>query len=274
MISANAKWAVATPLYATLLSLGAMGIAAPAAAQEASPFDGFYVGVNAGVTWGDSQSHVTLTATGGPPAPSNPIVIPPSDITTINSSASFNAKHHTGFTGGIEAGYNYVLHGGFMVGIETDLDIFDITGNRTSSVTGAVPAGGGTAPVYTLSQSVDTDFLWTLRPRIGYATGDFLIFGSAGLALTTTKYKAHFTDSADASNNVSPARDSNSKTGWTIGAGFAYAITPNISLKGEYMFEDFGHSNFHGTSSSGVLSYDADVHLKSHLFRAGLDYRF
>ena len=38
---------------------------------------------------------------------------------------------------------------------------------------------------------------------------------------------------------------SSSRVGWTIGGGVEYAITNNITIKGEYLYYDLGSTNFH-----------------------------
>lgn len=277
MISAkNMALSVVAPLSVSVLCFGSLGLSTSAAAQE-SPWAGFYAGVNAGVTWSDSGGDVTLRTVGTPPVPAQPIFIPPTgtDLTTINTTANLDSKHHTGFTGGLEAGYNYVMDSGLLLGIETDFNIYDITGGKTNSVQSRItnPTVPPTTYTYTLSQSVDTDFLWTLRPRIGYAMDKFMIFASGGLALTTTNYKASLADSR--TSQVTEFNNHNkTKTGWTIGGGGAYAITDSLSLKGEYLYQNFGDTDFHATGANGFLALDTVFHLKSHLFRAGLDYRF
>lgn len=244
-------------------AIAAVLVSAPAAAED-SPFAGFYIGVNAGVVWGDSTGSATLSTTS-----STPVVTPPivgAVIPTINANASFDSNHHTGFTGGLEAGYNYVSDGGLLLGVETDIDIYDMTGAGARSVTSG-------ATTYTVAHSVDTNWLWTLRPRVGYAGGDFAVFATGGLAIADFKHEASFTDSSTVGDNVL-FKKNKTKTGWTVGAGAAYAFSPNISLKGEYLFENYGHDDVSTLSTNGFYSLDASAHLKSHLFRAGLDYRF
>jgi outer membrane immunogenic protein len=260
--------ASAATCSAALLTLGVFGISGPAAAQT-SPFQGFYLGGNAGVTWSDSQGNVTVTTTGVPG--NGAVQLPSSDVTTIISNAHFDSKHHTGFTGGLELGYNWVMSSGFMVGIETDIDIYDISAQGSNTFQSPVLIN---PPVtYTLSQNMDTDWLWTLRPRIGYAFDKFLIFASGGLALTTTKYHVDYTDTRTPATAIHAYKE-DSKTGYSLGAGAAYAISSHISLKGEYLFEDYGHSGSSASSSDGYLTVTGDLHAKSHLFRAGLDFRF
>lgn len=53
-----------------------------------------------------------------------------------------------------------------------------------------------------------------------------------------------------------------------------YAFTPHPSAKAEYLYEDFGSSRCTATSANGFLTFASEAHLRSHLFRAGLDCRF
>jgi outer membrane immunogenic protein len=199
-------------------------------------------------------------------------VIPPGDITVINGAnvkAHLPSAHKNTFTGGLEGGYNYIMGSDILLGVETDINYFHIRreGVRTATV-GAV--------TYSVDQSLHTDFLWTLRARAGYIFSEkFLVFASGGLALTETHYNAAFTSSAP--NNtysaIYPER-SKTRTGWTVGGGAGYAITPNILAKAEYLYEDFGSSRYTATSASGNVTLNTEAHLRSHLFRAGIDYRF
>jgi outer membrane immunogenic protein len=65
---------------------------------------------------------------------------------------------------------------------------------------------------------------------------------------------------------------SKTRTGWTVGGGAGYAFTPNITAKAEYLYQDFGSSRY--TATNGNVTLNTDAHLRSHLFRAGIDYRF
>jgi outer membrane immunogenic protein len=259
-------------LSAVLVSFGAMSMSSPAAAEDENRWAGFYAGVIAGGAWSNSDADARLSTNSSAPIPANPIA--GGDITAINSAnvkAHYDSRHHNTFTGGLEAGYNYVMSNGLLVGIETDISIFDIKGSRTRTVQSPLLIN---PPItYTVHQSANTDFLWTLRPRIGYSMDKVLIFASAGLALTETHYKASFVDSRTSANSVIYS-NSGTRTGWTIGGGAGYAFTQHISVKGEYLYQDFGSSRASGTSANNYLTLDTDAHLKTHLFRAGVDYRF
>jgi outer membrane immunogenic protein len=46
------------------------------------------------------------------------------------------------------------------------------------------------------------------------------------------------------------------ETGWALGGGIEYAITPRASLKAEYLYMDFG--------SSTAVSSDGDIYKTDH----------
>jgi len=53
--------------------------------------------------------------------------------------------------------------------------------------------------------------------------------------------------------------------GWTVGTGLEYAFAPNWSAKVEYLYVDLG--------TDTKLATD-DVDLKTHVVRAGVNYRY
>ncbi len=263
----KSKLAFAMPLSGALVAFCAMGLSTAAAAQDHDPWSGFYVGLNAGGAWSNSDADAVLSVNNSAPIPANPIS--GGSITSINAAtvkSHYGSGHHNTFTGGGEAGYNYLMDSGLLLGIETDIDYFRIRRSRTRTIIGP-------AATYTEDQSVKTDFLWTLRPRIGYALGSLLVFGSGGLALTNAHFDASFVDSSTGASSLS-YNHSKTRTGWTLGGGAAYAITPQLSVKGEYLYQDFGSYRVSETSPNGYLTLVTDSKLKSHLFRGGLDYHF
>ena len=75
---------------------------------------------------------------------------------------------------------------------------------------------------------------WTgaVRARAGYAVDRFLPYLAGGVAFT--KYKVVIDESGDI------ASDSQSLTGWTVGAGVEYAFTDQLMGRFEYRYTDFG----------------------------------
>jgi outer membrane immunogenic protein len=72
--------------------------------------------------------------------------------------------------------------------------------------------------------------------------------------------------------------DSQSHTGWTIGTGLEVALGWNWSLKGEYLYMDLDNKTYATAfiTDDGALpgTRIANVDLKIHTVRIGLNYRF
>ena len=238
--------------------------AAPAMAQNQTPWTGWYVGGNIGGVWGDSSATFQV-APGGSGTP-----ITPPDITAINGASLSGSKSSSGFTGGIEGGYNWVGQG-WLIGIETDWGFMDISNGASRTVQS--PLLINPPIVYTLSQSVKSDWVWSLRPRIGIVSDEWLFYATVGLAVTDVKSSIHLTNNA-AIPHVVTAENSGTQSGWIAGLGAGYAFSPQWSVKGEWLYTDFGTVSMSATSADGFVSVKNDASVKGNLFRIGVDYRF
>jgi outer membrane immunogenic protein len=106
---------------------------------------GFYVGLNAGATWTNSNQQ---TIGVGPVAGFNHNYLwSPSyaageiaAISTVASASGFNNGNNVGFIGGGQIGYNWQFYNSLVAGVEADIQgIAGSHGNRTIST--AVPGG-------------------------------------------------------------------------------------------------------------------------------------
>ena len=101
--------------------------------------------------------------------------------------------------------------------------------------------------------NASANYLATVRPRLGYATGSALIYVTGGLAVTTLQ-QSHsakefgygpagscYPTPDNYCNN--PVSASDTEVGWTVGGGVEWAICRNWSVKAEYLFADFGTEN-------------------------------
>lgn len=246
-------------LFATAtLILPILAAAAPAAAQDTGSWNGFYVGANLGADWGDTSTHTTATAGS----------ISPIDLGRINAGSS-NSSNKTGFTGGVEAGYNYQM-GSWLLGVETDFGAFDVS-QRTSRT---IQSGLLPPATLTASQRLSTDWIWTLRPRVGYVSGPWLFYGTGGLAMTDVKYSMQYADTLTPSHTAGMSI-SDTKTGWVAGLGAAYQFMPQWSVKGEWLYADFGHVRGSTTATpTGFVTFDSEGKVKANLLRIGVDYKF
>lgn len=249
------------PVAAGALLITGLAAATPAAAQDVTDnWSGFYVGANIGASWADTSTRLEPIL---PPGS----VIPPQDLAAIRSVGS-DTDNKTSLTGGVGGGYNYLM-GNWLFGLETDfgfLDIDEDTSRTFTSATTTTPR-----PTFTVDQRVKTDWMWTLRPRIGYATNNWLVYATGGLAMAKIKYSASYVDTRTPPNRAE-IDFSDTKTGWTLGAGGAYAFNSNWSAKAEYLYASFGHVN--ATSPSGAITLDTRERVKANILRMGVDYRF
>jgi outer membrane immunogenic protein len=247
----------------SLLSIAA-SIHTAAAQSQSYNWTGWYVGVNAGGAWGDSDIRTSTVF-----APGN--YFQPTSVPSINSNGH-GSPGTSGFTAGAQGGYNWQV-GNWVLGLETDFGYFDQDTSR--SVTVVYPCCGPST--YTIDQKVDTDNLFTLRPRAGWAANNWLFYVSGGLALSSLKTSFEFTDVFGV---AADGEKTSIKPGWAIGGGAEFGLLRNWTLRGEYLYVDFddvslksSNLNFFGVPSPGnVFTHKAD--LSSHIVRVALNFRF
>lgn len=265
----------------------ALGLGAPAQAQAPASYNwsGFYVGLNAGAAFGRSNartsSDCSLPTGGAPSYYCDNTGLGADNAAAVDGSGS-GAITDTGFTGGIQAGYNWQRNN-IVYGLETDFGAFKLKGSRQGSGAYLTNVPGGALPgdPYSINSSFGADWLFTLRGRLGAVVmPNLLLYATGGLALTRLTVDFAFSDQA--SNGGPPVLGSGSstrqKTGWVLGGGLEWALTNNLSVKGEYLYVDFGKVtatgilvDFPGNYAQGI-STSSD--LSAHVARLGVNYRF
>jgi outer membrane immunogenic protein len=229
---------------------------APVPTDTAYNWGGWYVGGNVGGGWGRSDtSNAFINGT----AP----IANQQAVTAASPQLDSN-----GFTGGGQIGYNHQVDR-WLFGVEVDANYFDLKQSR--SVSSPFPAGGS----FTATNSISTDWLVTLRPRVGYTVDRTLFYATGGLALTELKFGETYADTVGQDETANSAK---TKVGWTAGAGIEHAFTNNWSAKVEYLYSDFGKQSVSGpvfsgtTPTTGMIAHDID--LKTNTVRGGLNYHF
>jgi outer membrane immunogenic protein len=249
--------------------------ASPASADPPGQFGGGYLGANAGIAWGSSNYST------------DPGCQPTSFVTFCDSSGASSANgtavansgagslSSTGFTGGVQGGYNWQV-GNIVFGGEGDFGALDLS--KSVTATGDFPVAFlGTN--YTLSDKVSAEWLLTLRGRLGLlATSQLLLYGTAGIAFTDLKVTSSYADNAiDASfpGGTGYGSRSDLRVGWTIGGGGELLLAEGWSLKGEYLYVDFGSLSVAVPASNTpdypeLMGFKAD--LSAQIARIGLNY--
>ncbi|HZT26387.1 MAG TPA: outer membrane protein [Pseudolabrys sp.] len=248
--------------------------AGSAMAAEPMNWTGFYIGINAGGAWSSSKANTSVDCNSSAGA-LNLYFCSPGDTSNGSAveAAGSGTIHASGFTGGLQLGYNWQVNS-WILGVETDFGAFHLRGSRQGD--GTFPTSG---TPFTVNSAVSSDWLYTLRGRVGATVmPNLLAYATGGLALTRLKVNESYSDS-----NIPPGTGSltaaDTKTGWALGGGLEWALSNAWSVKVEYLHVDFGKV----TASGGVfnpslggygqgISTSAD--LTAEIARAGVNFKF
>jgi outer membrane immunogenic protein len=218
---------------------------------------GFYVGGNAGDAWGTSDVN---------------FVFPPfnSGVPPLETEGSPRLKPN-GFTGGIQTGYNFQA-GRLVVGTEFDINYLGLSASR-QTLTKTVPFG---LDPFNFAESIGTNWLLTVRPRIGLAIDRWLLYVTGGLAVGNHTFSQTLTFiSPTGLLDINSGTVAKVQAGWTAGFGLEYMITGNWSLKAEYLHVDLGQVGFDSTNTLvPTVTGDHDERLRIDIVRAGVNYKF
>lgn len=139
--------------------------------------------------------------------------------------------------GSVYGGYN-MQNGQIVYGGEADIGYAGEDGN----------AGAG----YKGTQGVNG----SIRGRVGYDMNPFLVYGTAGLAVTNNELKSA-TDS-----------DERLAAGYTVGAGVEAMVTDNITARVEYRYSDYQKRDFDLDGATVTKGFD------DHSVKVGMGVKF
>jgi len=260
---------VAGPAFAADMPLKAP----PAPVAPPPLWQGFYVGLNAGYSWGNSSTSYTGTGTGFVP------------FTT--------SQKMDGGLGGGQIGYNWITGkfpycptcSNWVFGIEADI--------QGTGQSGTAPFPGVTVtttnPLAILSTTVTSTgslkqslpWFGTVRARLGVnPTPTWLLYVTGGLAYGEIDSTASFTTTVSTPAGTASASASSSsnvtRAGWTIGGGVEGVITGAWTAKLEYLYMDFGTFNntFVGPPVGAYTTLAASSRVTDNIVRVGVDYHF
>jgi outer membrane immunogenic protein len=253
----------------SLLATGAMAAdmaprytKAPPVVAAVYNWTGFYVGGNVGYSWGRSRDDSTLTNGAG----------------TVLFTSSDRANMD-GVIGGAQIGYNWQVQN-WVWGLEADIQGSDQKGSRfftcpTGVCTppfGVIAVFPGPAVPVTLDQKLS--WFGTVRGRVGIlATPTVLFYATGGLAYGEVKTTETIGAAAAVFSN------SDTRVGYTVGAGVEGVISGNWTAKLEYLWVDLGRTS--GTFvtaipalGGGVLSSNYSSRITDNIVRVGVNYKF
>jgi outer membrane immunogenic protein len=247
------------------------GSAARAQSKVIVDWSGFYLGGSLGAMMGVSDPDAGVR-------PNTTYFNTGTDSDQVAAAGSGTLRQGR-FTGGVAGGYN-AQFGNILLGLEAGANAFDFDDRRS----GTDIFISDPNILFTVTQTVKSGWIATLRPRLGWIHYNWLLYVTGGLALTRMEFDFAYTDDNSQPGLVLPgasARSSASvtKAGWTLGAGGEYALSRHWSLTGQYLFADFG--SVHGAAQliptptldefSAVIESKAD--LRTNLILFGATYR-
>jgi OmpA-OmpF porin, OOP family len=234
-------------------------------------WSGLYLGANLGGGFGSDK---TTAGPGSDPTSLFDFGGPTNSFGAGSLPSSFKTDP-SGFIGGIQARYNWQF-GSAVLGADLEADGASISGKQSKSNAGGL---GGPPPGFVPSTSFASqslDFLTTLRGQVGFTPIDrLLLFANAGPAVGHVNYSASFSYPSLPGQTWTADR-SQFNFGGTVGTGLEYAVTDNLTVRGEYMFVDLGNQKI-GTSASPLFpgaSINTQFHNTYNIFRLGVAYHF
>ena len=258
------------------MALAVMPMPARAGPPEA-PFSGTYAGFNAGAAWGTSGY---ATDSGCAPSGINAVFCE-AGASAINGPAVANSGSGdlstAGFTGGIQGGHNW-QRGRIVYGGEADFGAFDL--GDSSAVNGTFPFTF-LGDSYSLTNAVSTDWLATIRGRLGVAVRpELLLYATGGVAFSDFEFSSAYSDNAIDSTfpgGTGTGRESGVRIGWVLGGGGEWLLDGPWSVKTEYLYTDFGSEDF-AVPLSNTAAFTQTMRVKAdltaHIARVGLNYRY
>jgi outer membrane immunogenic protein len=242
-------------------------------------WSGFYLGLNAGGTWGNNN-------------PTNVFTWPTKDLSGYWTTAALltgnrSTEGSAGFIGGGQVGYNWLMNAqgyGFLAGFEADIQ--GIAGGSRfdqsplSGVTLSFSGHDQFATYTTSSSSNYLSYIGTARGRVGFlATPSLLVYGTGGLAYGEANLSFGQAQQFGIAVGASNSTAARTLAGWTAGGGVEWMFMPNWSIKAEYLYYNLGklstHNHFVALSPSGAQwTYDAHANrsFNGNIVRAGVNY--
>lgn len=163
-----------------------------------------------------------------------------------------NSISGDGLMGGLQAGYN-VLNGNLIWGVEIDISGMNAEPSGTCAFNTALDCEINLGPT------------GTVRGRLGFASGNWLLYVTGGAAAT------HYELDSEFKIGGATVDDANGGVfGWTVGAGIERMVGDLVGVKLEYRYMRFDNADF----DSWLSSSDDDIDFDVHTIMAGVNFHF
>jgi opacity protein-like surface antigen len=243
--------------------IAAVASSAPVRAADMQPYavarapiavgydwEGFYVGGHIGGAMDRESFNQTSVSwsnlpggfPGGPPA------------STTVSTGEAGSLDAASITGGAQIGYNWLISGPLLFGLEADISAAGLSSSTRTS-----PPGD---PFAVAQWSEKLDLYGSVRARLGWVSGNWLLYGTGGFGwdldkFTRTQLTAPFNSitppfvDINALQGGAVITSTHVRPGWVAGVGAEWAFARTWTVKLEYLHFGFESEAFSG----GHFSY-------------------
>jgi outer membrane immunogenic protein len=288
--------AVSTVALVQIASAADLPRKAPALAAPPPPpaisWTGWYAGFNVGGIWGGddinvstSNSQFCLGGCGGGLETA---------LASAQGATGVFSGDKGGFIGGGQFGYNWQFANSWVAGFEADIQGVGNGHNQVVGGTFGLPSFTCCSVTTSMALNKEIDYLGTVRGRLGWlAFPNLLVYGTGGFAYGGVKANTNISQTLNGPfGGVALSLGSNSgisetRTGWTAGAGFEWMLGPRWSAKAEYLYYDLGHVTYNGllvdaftgAAPAGVPAFftnnvQTTTRFNGNIARLGLNYHF
>jgi outer membrane immunogenic protein len=264
---------IASAAFASLLSATSASAAdlpaytkAPAVAVVYD-WTGYYIGTNAGYSWGRGRTDGNVTGT------SSAVTGAATVVTALPTLPLSGRADVNGFIGGAQLGYNW-QRGTWLYGLEGDIQFSSERGSGDVCTVAGCPTGS-----FVFTRDYKLNWFGTARGRVGYLPAErILLYVTGGLAY------GNFSGSSW-TLPLDIGTWSSLRAGWTVGAGVEAALGYNWSVKFEYLYMDLGNvggssainttvTTAGRTTTTTTLAYLFNTRFTDSIARVGLNYKF
>ena len=145
------------------------------------------------------------------------------NATVTDPAATSLANTFGGNIAGVQFGYNMVLPSRILLGLETDLTLANYL--DSNAILAQVPTARS-------SVVEEYDYTGTVRARLGYVLDPWMVYATGGFAFAGTRV-------LNTPPNIDEEKKLNVRTGWSLGAGIEYALSPHWSARAEYLYNQY-----------------------------------
>ena len=247
----------------------ALGIMTSAQAQALQNYD--WSGPYIGGSLGAAHSRASFDASTSDGFPGSYFTSPdPEQIAAETDKSASQSRLSAGLFGGYGQQFDQLY-----LGVEAGVN--SLSFDESSSSGGIYES----APIATFNNkiSVKADWQASLRARLGWAEKRWLAYLTGGVAATEIRMDATFSDDLSGAGAFGRDSDSETKLGWVIGLGGEYALSESWTIRGEYLYADYGKADTTALITNPAfpaLANDlkSSVDLKTQILSVGVSYRF